>query len=72
MNEILLTESKKRIFTIPDGEYRGTWQDNFVWIRDENKRVFDRIETKKATKKRMEVKIIVDCPKFKVYGKRNL
>ncbi len=67
----MLTESKKKIFTIPDGEYIGTWQDSFCWIKDEHKKVFARVETKSKTKKRMEVKIIVECPNFKIYG-RNL
>lgn len=68
MNPILLTTAKKKTYTIPEGEYSGTWQNYFVWIMDEHKKVFARIETKKQTKKKMNVKIKVECTTVKIYG----
>jgi hypothetical protein len=66
--ESLLTESKKKVYTIPQGQYTGTWQDNFCWVNDGTK-VIARVETKLKSKRRIQVKIIVEGITLKIYGR---
>lgn len=61
-----ITESKKKIYTVPEGEYKGTWQNNFVWVFKDDV-VIARIDTKLETKKQKEVLVIIENTKAKIY-----
>ncbi len=45
------TESKGKIYTVPEGIYKGSWYGNFCWLNEHNSHVtFYRFQTKHITK----------------------
>lgn len=52
------TSNKKKIYTVPEGTYNGSWSGKFCWLFDKDG-AFYRFETKHITKKTCNVTIII-------------
>ena len=53
------TISKKKIYTVPEGTYNGSWSGNFCWLNktDISQETFYRFETKHKSKKTVMVTV---------------
>lgn len=76
-------ESKKKIYTIPEGEYRGIWHGYMCWLYKEpvinpdaydtvmqkiiTQEIFARFDTKTNARKSIKVKVIINSTKAKIY-----
>ena len=61
-------EGKKKIFTIPEGEYLGVWNGYFCHLyKPLTNFIFDRIETKTGMKGNKKVKVIIEGTNATIY-----
>lgn len=60
-------QSAKKLHELPDGEYFGTWQGYFCWLKHLDGTVFYRFDTKTKMKGVVRVRVIFKCPHAYIY-----
>lgn len=62
-----LGHSKKKIFTVPEGEYIGSWHHGFCWLYDKDGIVFHRLDVSPIMPKPMTVRVVIEGVKAKLF-----
>lgn len=72
IGEFAIAESKKKIYTIPEGEYDGTWTGYFVWLHNVDNEIIARFQTAHGLKGSAKVRVIIKGTKAKIYEKKKI
>lgn len=67
----LIGENKKKIYTIPEGKYIGTWAGYFCWIIKDGE-IFERFQTKTGMRGTVRVKVHIENTKAKIYDSQSI